>query len=191
MKFGYVRISTEEQNTARQYEALEKEGVERIFEDKMSGSIDNRPELDKLLGFVRSGDIIYVLDIDRIGRNMAYIINLFDSLSKRDVKIKVINQPMLDTTSDMSPILISLFAWMAEYERKQTLRRQAEGIAIAKAAGKYKGRKPIDLGDDFDCLYGAYLLGEITVAEMARQLKTNRQKIYREIKARLEKHSKT
>lgn len=133
MKVGYVRVSTCDQNPARQVEALQDYGTDRIFEEKVSGKNLNRPGLKDLLGFIRDGDTVVVESYSRL----------------------------------------------AQFERECTLQRQAEGIAIAKAEGKYKGRRPIAKPTEWDYVISLYRAKEITAAQAQRRLGLSHATFYR------------
>ena len=146
MKIGYVRVSTIEQNTARQDDMMEKLGGEKVFCDKMSGKDAKRPELEKMLDFMREGDTVIVESFSRLARSTRDLLNLVEKFRGKGVQFVSIKEN-IDTETPQGKFMLTVFAAMAELEREQTLQRQAEGIAIAKAAGKYKGRKPITVDD--------------------------------------------
>lgn len=147
MKVGYVRVSTKEQNVDRQVKSLTEYGCEKIFVDKKSGKDLNREEYQKMKKFIREKDIVVFAELDRLGRTKKDIDNEWNDLINRGVDIVVLDVPILDTTQHqgifgelMINIARELFGYQAEQERKKTLQRAKEGIAIAKQQGKYKGR---------------------------------------------------
>lgn len=144
MKIGYVRVSTEEQNTARQELLMQQLGVEKVFLDKASGKSKDRPGLDEMMAFVREGDTVIVESISRFARNTKDLLNLVEKLSDKKVEF-VSKKEAIDTTTPTGKFMLTVFGACAELEREQILQRQAEGIAVAKAQGKYKGRKPIEV----------------------------------------------
>ena len=145
---GYVRVSTVEQNEARQIEALQQRGVETesLYIDKQSGKDTNRPKLKELLDYVRRGDTVVTESISRIARNTKDLLSIVEQLQDKGVEFVSLKES-LDTTTPQGKFMLTIFAAMAELERESILQRQREGIAVAKAAGKYKGRKPIGLDE--------------------------------------------
>ena len=141
---GYVRVSSVDQNEARQLKALENFGkpMHRIFIDKCSGKNTDRPELRKMLDYVRDGDVLVVSEYARLARSSADMLRLVDELQAKGVEIISLRE-QLDTTTPQGRFILTVFAGLAELERETLRERQREGIAIAKAAGKYKGRQPI------------------------------------------------
>ena len=161
MKIGYVRVSTEEQNTARQEVIMQQLGVEKIFIDKMSGKDRNRPELNNLMEYIREGDTVVVESISRMARSTADLLNIVDELNKRHVEF-ISQKESIDTTTPQGKFMLTVFAALAELERENILQRQKEGIAVAKAQGKYKGHKPIEIDmDKFAEVYKEVLEGKI------------------------------
>ena len=141
-KIGYARVSTQEQNEGRQLAAFEEQGVDKVFIDKMSGKDTNRPELRKMLDYVREGDTLIVNEYSRLARSTQDLLSLVKQLT--DKKVQVISlKENLDTSTPQGKLMLTVFAALAEFERELTLQRQREGIALAKEQGKYKGRQPI------------------------------------------------
>ena len=149
MKVGYIRVSTADQNPARQEEALRQHGVERVFEEKISGKDMNRPKLKELLDFVREGDTVIVES--RSTKDLLFII---DKLQEKKVSFVSLKEN-IDTTTPQGKLMLTIFAGLSQFERECALQRQAEGIAIAKAEGKYKGRKPIEKPADWGLCHQA------------------------------------
>lgn len=142
MKIGYARVSTQEQNEARQIEAFEGQGVEKIFLDKMSGKNANRPQLAEMLAFIREGDVVVVESISRLARNTKDLLDIVEKIQERGAEF-VSMKETIDTSTISGKFMLTVFAAMSELERGYILERQAEGIAIAKREGKYRGRAPI------------------------------------------------
>ncbi len=140
-RIGYRRVSTLDQSTARQ---LEGETLDRVFEDKLSGKDTNRPQLQAMLAHVREGDTVVVHSLDRLGRNLADLQKLIDDLTSRGVAVQFIKEHLTFTGEDtpMARLMLGIMGSVAEFERSMIRERQREGIAIAKVAGIYKGRKP-------------------------------------------------
>ena len=180
MKIAYVRVSTVEQNEARQIEALEKYGIEKWFTEKVSGKDTNRPQLQQMLEFAREGDTIYVHDFTRLARSTKDLLDIVEHLKSKGIHL-VSNKESIDTSTPTGKLMLTFLAGIAEFERENLLERQREGIAIAKRNGKYKGRKPFK-SDKFETLYEEYIKRKITKAEFACQLGTSRPTLNKHIK---------
>ena len=174
MNIAYVRVSTVEQNEARQLEGLKKYNIDRWFTEKVSGKDTNRPQLQNLLDFVREGDTVYVHDFSRLARSTKDLLDIVDRLNRKNVHL-VSNKENLDTSTPTGKLMLTVVAAIAEFERANLLERQREGISVAKAAGKYKGRKEITIPDsDWSNLYDQYMQRKITKTEFAKQLHISR-----------------
>lgn len=150
MKVAYIRVSSVEQHTDRQYDQAMKDGCEKIYEEKISGKNTDRPQLKECLNFLREGDTLWVAEISRLARNTHDLLNIVDTLDMRGITL-ISKKESIDTSNAYGRFLLSVFGAMAELEREYILSRQREGIEIAKAKGNvYKGRKPRDLGEGFD-----------------------------------------
>lgn len=139
MKFGYARVSTKDQNLNLQIEALEKAGCEKIFNEKISGSTKNRPELDKMIAHLRKDDVLFVWRLDRLGRSLKNIIDLVLSLSEKGVVIKGISDGV-DTSTSSGRLFLNIMASLAEYERELIKERTNAGLQSARARGRIGGR---------------------------------------------------
>lgn len=168
MKIGYIRVSTEEQNTARQEVLLRELGVDEVFIDKASGKNADRQELQRMMAYVRKGDTVIVESISRFARNTRDLLELVEQLTAREVEF-VSRKEAIDTTTPTGKFMLTVFAAVAELEREYILQRQREGIAIAKRQGKYTGRKPLPLPDNFDVVITRWRHGEITAKEAMRR----------------------
>lgn len=160
MRVGYVRVSTIEQNTARQEVLLECLNAEKVFIDKCSGKNTDRPALKELLNFVRDGDTVVVESISRLARNTRDLLELVDKFTEQGVGF-VSQKENIDTSTPTGKFVLTLFGAIAELEREYILQRQSEGIAIAKANGTFKGRKAMSC-PDFDKVYKDVSNGVIT-----------------------------
>ena len=180
MKIGYIRISTAEQNTARQEVLMKELGVENVFIDRMSGKNTNRPELQKMMSFVREGDVVIVESISRFARNTKDLLELVEKLTEKNVEF-VSKKEAIDTTTPTGKFMLTIFGAVAELEREYILQRQREGIAIAKENGVYKGRKPIER-PDFDSVVSLWQKGEITAVEAIKRLDMKPSTFYRKVK---------
>lgn len=140
MIVGYARVSTSGQSLEVQLEQLQQNEVEKVFQEKASGVDSGRPQLAALLNFVRDGDQVVICKLDRIARSTRHLLEIVDTLEKKGVRFRVINM-QLDTSTPTGRLLLTMLAGIASFEREMMLERQAEGIAKAKHAGKYRGRK--------------------------------------------------
>ena len=176
MKIGYVRVSTADQNEARQIKAMQEDGVEKIYMDKQSGKDFNRPEYKKMISELKQGDVLVLHSIDRLGRNYEEILEQWRIITK-EVKADVIVQdmPLLNTTISrdldgtfIADLVLQILSYVSAKERDNIKRRQREGIAIAKAQGKYKGGKPKEVDEQlFAENLVRYRNGEITKSQFA------------------------
>ena len=182
MKIGYIRISTTDQNTARQEVLMKELGVEQVFIDRMSGKSIDRPELQRMLSFVREGDTVIVESISRFARNTRDLLEMVERLREKSVEF-VSKKEAIDTTTPSGKFMLTIFGAVAELEREYILQRQREGIAIAKAQGKYNGRPPKDV-PEFDKVTTLWRRGEISAAEAMRRLNMTKTTFYRRVKER-------
>ena len=180
MKIGYVRVSTEEQNTARQEIMLRELDVDELFIDKASGKNADRPELRRMMEYVRRGDTVIVESISRFARNTRDLLELIEKLSEKGVEF-VSRKEAIDTTTPTGKFMLTVFGAVAELEREYILQRQREGIAIAKAQGKYTGRKPIERSN-FDAVEKLWRAGTISAAEAMRRLDMSRSTFYQKVR---------
>ena len=176
--YGYIRVSTREQNEDRQRLALAALPVpgENIYMDKQSGKDFERPQYRRLVRRLRRDDLLYVRSIDRLGRNYSEILEQWRMLTKeKGVDIAVLDMPLLDTRRGkdlmgtfLSDIVLQVLSFVAENERDNIRQRQAEGIAAAKARGVRFGRPPLPLPDNFHMLHQAWRGQKITLRQAAR-----------------------
>ncbi len=144
-KIAYIRVSTVDQNTDRQLESINGESPDKIFTDKCSGKDTKRPQLEAMLSFVREGDTVVVHSLDRLGRNLADLCKLVADLNQRGIAVQFLHEKLTftgDGDSSMNKLMFQMLGAFAEFERSLIKERQREGIAIAKKAKKYRGRKP-------------------------------------------------
>ena len=151
-KIGYARVSSKEQHLDRQLAALKD--VDKLFTDKLSGANTNRPELQKMLAYIREGDIVLVTELDRLGRNNQDLTKIMNTIQNKGATLDVLNLPSMTGIADpnlrqlMTNLIIELYKYQAESERKRIIERQQQGIALAKQQGKYHGCKPQYAKDD-------------------------------------------
>lgn len=176
MRIGYKRVSTVDQNTARQLEGVE---VDKLFEDKASGKSKDRPQLAAALDYVREGDTLVVHSMDRLARNLEDLRGIVRDLTGRGVRVEFVKESLTFTGEDspMNVLLLSMLGAVAEFERSMILERQREGIAVAKAQGKYKGRKAALTDEQANELRARRAAGE-SVAALARDYGVSRQSVY-------------
>ena len=186
MKIGYIRVSTREQNIARQEVLMEELGVEEVFIDKQSGKDVNRPELQKMMEYVRKGDVVIVESISRFARNTRDLLDLIDRLQQKEVEF-VSKKESIDTTTPTGKFMLTIFGAVSELEREYTLQRQREGIEIAKAQGKYKGRKATPLPANFEKVVQQWRNGEITARKAMKLLNMSSSTFYRKIRSSVKK----
>lgn len=180
MKIGYVRASTTDQNTARQEVLMEELGVDQVYIDRISGKNTDRPELKRMMTFVREGDMVIVESISRFARNTRDLLDLVEQLTRKRVEF-VSKKEAIDTTTPSGKFMLTIFGAVAELEREYILQRQREGIAIAKARGIYKGRKPIER-PEFRQVVALWRKGNITAVEAMRRLDMKPSTFYRKVK---------
>lgn len=182
-KIGYIRVSTKEQETARQEQIMENYGVEKIYSEKLSGKNTDRPEFQKMIEFLREGDILYVESISRLSRSIRDLLKTVDILTGKGVSL-VSAKENIDTNTPQGRFMLSIFAALSELEREQTLQRQREGIAEAKKREVYKGRQPIQIDEKrFREVCKRWTDGEITAVEAMRKLDLKSNTFYRRVKA--------
>lgn len=174
--YGYARVSSADQNEARQIDSLKKAGCEKIFLDKQSGKDFERPEYKKLLRSLREGDTLFIHSLDRLGRNYQLIREQWEYINKKKkADIVVLDMPLLDTRQDknligtfISDIVIGILAFVSQQERENIRKRQAEGIRLAKERGVKFGRdfKPVPANFDEICRH--WYNGLMSVTDCAR-----------------------
>lgn len=168
MKVGYVRVSTLDQNPARQMELMKSLGVEKIFLDKISGKDTNRPQFNEMLSFLREGDTLYIESFSRLSRSTKDLLSTVALLTERGVNL-VSDKEKVDTTTPQGRFMLTVFAALSELERENILERQREGIEIAKTEGKYKGRKPVKVSDRFFTVAKAWSDGNLALKDAIEQ----------------------
>lgn len=175
--YGYARVSSSDQNEARQIIALKEAGCDQIFLDKQSGKDFDRPEYKKMLRKLKEGDALFIHSLDRLGRNYELIKEQWGYIAKKKgCDIVVLDMPLLDTRQDknligkfISDIVIGILAFVSQTERENIRKRQAEGIAAAKARGVRFGHEPKKMPDNFHDIVYQWYNGLITVSDGARQ----------------------
>lgn len=175
--YGYIRVSSRDQNEERQFIALQSKGVKKscIYIDKKSGKDFDRPQYKKLIKKLKPGDLLMIQSIDRLGRNYEEVQNQWRFLTKeKEVDICVIDMPLLDTRQGkdllgtfIADIVLQILSFVAQNEREYIRKRQAEGIAAAKTRGVKFGRPPIPLPDNFHAIHKAWRTKKLTPKQAA------------------------
>ena len=182
MRVGYVRYSTLEQNEARQLKMMEEQKVEKVFVDKASGKNTDRKEFKEMMAFVRAGDTLIVESISRIARNTRDLLTIIANLTDKGVEFVSLKEN-IDTTTPHGRFMLTVFGALAELERESILERQREGIEIAKAEGKYKGRKPVSIDEaKFRAVCARWRAGEITATAAMKEVGLKPNTFYRRAK---------
>lgn len=179
-RIGYILISTEEQNTARQESKMQ--GLDKVYIEKVSGKSTQRPELKKMMEYIREGDTVVVESISRFARNTKDLLSLVEKLTKKGVAFISLKES-IDTTTPQGQFMLTVFSALAQLERNYILQKQREGIAIAKAEGKYKGRRPIAVDKEtFKQECSLWRSGQITATEAMKRLNLKPNTFYRRVK---------
>ncbi|HDR7261019.1 TPA: recombinase family protein [Bacillus paranthracis] len=193
INFGYMRVSTKEQNLNRQYEALKGYVTDEdyIYSDKASGKDMEREGFQNMLKAMREGDTLYIKSIDRLGRNKELIKDYLERFKKKGVRVKIIDIPttMQDRPSEeewvidmINNIIIEVYTSMAEQERQNIKQRQAEGIAVAKGKGKHLGRPVMELPEEWNKLYKEWKAGNITAVAFMDAIGMKKATFYKKVK---------
>ena len=176
----YARVSTEEQNLARQL--VQQTEYDRVFVEKVSGKNMNRPELKAMLEYVRKGDVVEVESYSRLARNARDLLEIVDKLTAKGVSF-ISKKEAIDTTTPQGRLMLTIFAGLYQFERESILQRQKEGIEIAKQNGAYKGRKAIEVDHDkFASVYKAWKADELTARQAMEMLNLKPNTFYRRVK---------
>lgn len=195
-KYGYIRVSTKEQNPERQLLSLKEYGIEgkNIFLDKMSGSDFKRPQYQKLLRKLKKGDLLVIKSIDRLGRNYEEILKQWRKITKEiGADIQIVDMPLLNTDLMhenltgifISDLVLQILAYVAEAERAFICQRQAEGIAAAEARGVKFGRPKTKMPDEFEMYFEMWKNGEISTRQAAKKLQISHSTFHRRCRERL------
>jgi DNA invertase Pin-like site-specific DNA recombinase len=180
MKIGYARVSTPEQSFDLQIDALKKAGSQKIYKEVVSGAKAERPVLNELLNNVRSGDIVIIWKLDRLGRSLKHLIELVNEILNKGVDLQSINDP-IDTTTAQGRLSFNLFACLAEFERDIIRERTQAGLSAARARGR-KGGRPKGLSQEAESTACAaetlYREGKLSVQQVADKLRISKSTLY-------------
>lgn len=177
---GYARVSTSEQDASLQKDALKSAGCLKIFTDRASGSLDRRPQLDRLLDQLRPGDTVVVWRLDRLGRSLKHLIQLIEDLDEKGVGFRSLTEGM-DTTTAGGKLIYSIFGALAEFERSLIRERTMAGLASARARGRVGGRPPVMTPEKVRVARQLYDARELTVDEIAKTIGVSRKTVYRHL----------
>ncbi len=178
---AYIRVSTIEQNEARQREAIKKYSIDKWFEEKISAKDINRPQLKALIDYVREGDTIYIQDFSRIARSTKDLLNIVETLEKKQIKLVSLKEN-IDSSTSTGRLMLTMIGAINEFERSNMLERQREGIAIAKEQGKFKGRKQVERPENFEAVFRQWKQRELTGKQAMKELNLKTNTFYKLIK---------
>ena len=181
MNIAYVRVSTQEQNTGRQLEALIQYNIERTFEEKISGKDTNRPQLKAMMEFAREGDVVYIESISRLARSTRDFLNIVDEMTAKNISLVSLKEH-IDTTTPQGKFMLSVFAALSELERETIKQKQAEGIALNRAQNKPYGRPRIEIDEVFETTYKRWKAEEITAVEAMKLTGLKKNTFYNRVK---------
>jgi len=179
-RIGYIRVSTAEQNTARQEELMKQLGTDKVYIDKVSGKNTNRNGLNNMMEYVRSGDTVIVESYSRFARSTKDLINLLEELEKKEVKFISLKENF-DTSTPQGKLMMTVFAGIAQFERECLLQRHREGIEITKAEGRMKGRPRKEI-PDFETVLIQVKNKNMSIMEVCRRYNISRSKWYNLVK---------
>ncbi len=183
MLIGYARVSTEDQNLDLQVDALTKAGCERIFEDRLSGAVAQRPGLAEAISFARQGDTLVVWRLDRLGRSLKNLIEVVGQMEERGIGLKSLKEA-IDTTTSAGRLVFQIFGALAEFERNLIRERTLAGLAAARARGKQSGR-PKKLGEaQVNLLYQLYDERKRPIAEICQLVGISKPTLYEYLRRR-------
>ena len=191
-KFGYIRVSSKDQNEGRQLEAMKKLGLNErdIFMDKQSGKNFERVQYQLLKRIIRKSDVLYIHSLDRFGRNKEEILNEWNDITKNiQADIVVMDMPLLDTTqfkdslgTFIADLVLQILSWMAEEERDRIRKRQREGIDVALQNGTIFGRPKVTVTEEFKEVYACWKSGEITAVKAMEEIGVKKTTFYKLVK---------
>lgn len=180
MKFGYARVSTQEQSFDLQVDALQQVGCEKVYREIASGARAERPVLGQMLDSLRAGDVLIIWKLDRLGRSLKHLVELVNALRERKVGLQSLNDP-IDTTTPQGRLSFNLFASLAEFERDLIRERTQAGLSAARARGR-KGGRPKGLSADAEATACAaetlYLERQLSVRQIANKLGISKSTLY-------------
>lgn len=177
-KIAYIRVSTVDQNEERQVKNLDHLQIDKLFVEKASAKDTNRPELQRMLEYIRNGDTVYINDFSRLARSTKDLLELVELLEKKNVKLISIKEN-LNTSTANGRLMLTMLGAINEFERANLLERQKEGIAIAKQNGVYKGRKKVEKPDNWDEIFRQWQSRAVTAKKAMELMGLKRNTFYR------------
>ncbi len=180
MKIGYARVSTEEQNLDRQIDILKQIGCGRIYEEKVSGIKKERPELNKMLDQIRTGDVIIISDLTRLSRSVKDLFSLVEQIEGKGANIKSIKESWVDTTTAQGKLMFTIFAGISQFERDLISQRTIEGLNAARARGKKGGRPKVN-DKDIKLAIKMYNSKNYSISEITKATGVSKTTLYRYI----------
>lgn len=183
MKFGYARVSTEDQSLDLQIDAMKKYGIDKVFTDKVSGKTTSRPGLDQCLEFLREGDTLIVWKLDRLGRSLPHLLEIVSSLKEKGVNF-VSLQESIDTSSAVGNLIFHIFCSLAQFERELTRERVIAGLESARSRGKVGGRKKALSNDQIKKMFKLYDSKTMSVVDICEHYGISRETFYQYRKER-------
>ena len=181
MNIAYVRVSTIEQNEARQTEGLKKYGIKKWFTEKVSAKDTNRPKLKEMIEFARENDTIHIHSFDRLARSTKDLLDIVEQLQAKGIHL-VSSKENIDTSTPTGKLMLTMIGAINTFERENMLERQREGIQIAKEAGKYVGRQEIQYPANWAEVYGKYKTRDLTGTKAMELLGLKRNTFYKLVK---------
>lgn len=181
MVVGYIRVSSIEQNLARQEETMKKYEADKIFSEKVSAKDTNRQELKTMLDYVREGDTVVIHDFSRLARSTKDLLEIVELLNKKKVSL-ISSKENVDSSTPAGKLMLTMIGAINEFEKANLLERQREGIEIAKKQGKYKGRKEVKV-ENFENYYNKYKNRDLNKTQLAKELGVSRPTLDKLIKA--------
>jgi DNA invertase Pin-like site-specific DNA recombinase len=178
MNIAYVRVSTIEQNEARQIEGLKKYRIDKWFTEKVSAKDSKRPKLKDMIEFARENDTIFIHSLDRLARSTKDLLDIVEQLQAKGIHL-VSSKENIDTNTATGKLMLTMIGAINTFERENMLERQREGIAIAKEAGKYRGRKEIEKPQNWDDIYKQWKSRELTANKAMEILGLKRNTFYK------------
>ncbi len=183
MKIGYARVSTIDQNLDRQIDLLKDQECERIYQEKITGSSKDRPELDKMLDQLRKGDIIFVSELSRLSRSVKDLFLLIDTIYTKEANLKSLKEPWLDTTTPQGKLLFAIFSGISQFDRDLISQRTKEGLASARARGR-KGGRPAKSSKEVALALKMYDSQDYSISDIILATGLSKTSLYRYINKR-------
>ena len=178
MILGYARVSTQDQNLERQLDQLEQAGCERIFQEKITGTKKERPELMRLIDQLRAEDVIVVAELTRLSRSIKDLFSLVETINQKNAHLKSLKEPWIDTTSAQGKLLFAIFAGVSQFERDLISDRTKEGLSSARARGR-KGGRPRKATKDLELAAKMYKEKNYSIAEIVKATGVSKTALYR------------